>query len=393
MDAATTFITQAALAVVVGTQLLLAWYYDQKRGRPALYWGGAFFCVAIGWSAFLLRDNHIDLLPVIITNSTFLLAPVLLVAGVFVRMQKVIPIKILASVYIIAFCTQTSLTLFDISIQNRIITMNLYVAAVQFSAVFLVLGSQLFSPSNQMLAVGFFAVGLASALRAIGLLVTGVDFYDASHEMGRLILVLPGIVNVVEGFTCIGALLIDRIDQLSRQVLTDPLSKCLNRRGFDKVANELINRAKRGQNDLTLVVADLDRFKRVNDTYGHSAGDRVITTFAQMLSEETRTVDHVGRLGGEEFIMILWHTNLEGAKELVERIRKRLAHTQIKSLPDDFRITSSFGATMIEADESDLNDIIHRADIALYQAKENGRDQLQCINKEDETLMPEAPIT
>ena len=76
--------------------------------------------------------------------------------------------------------------------------------------------------------------------------------------------------------------------------------------------------------------------------------------------------------------------DLEGAKELVFRIRQRLSNTTIQGLPKDFRVTSSFGATIIESDDQDINAIIHRADLALYQAKNNGRDQIQCLTKSQE---------
>lgn len=384
MDIATTFITQAALALVVATQLLLTWYYDKNGSRAALHWAFAFYCVVLGWCVILLRTNTNDILPTIIINLAFLAAPILILSGVFVRIQVKIPVKRLLMILGSYFVFQTSLTFLNYSTEIKIVGINAFLAAIQFYSVLLVMRSNLGALANRVLAFGFLVVGMASMTRVFGILLTGDDIYAADQQAGRLFFILLAVVNITEGFTCLGALLIDRIDLVSRQALTDPLTRCLNRRGFDEVAEKAINQAKRGDNQIVLIVADLDRFKRVNDTYGHGAGDNTIKTFAQLLAEEIRSVDHLGRLGGEEFIVLLWQTDLEGAKELVFRIRQRLWNTIIQGLPKDFRVTSSFGATIIESDDQDINAIIHRADLALYQAKNNGRDQIQCLTKSQE---------
>lgn len=384
MDLITSFITQAALAFVVGTQLLLTWYYDTKGGRAALHWSGAFYCVVIGWIAILTRNNPSELLPTLFVNIAFLAAPVLILTGVFVRMQKTIPIRLLLSVLFVGFLFQTSLVFFNFPIEARIVGVNAFLAFMQFLSVYYVLRSDLGQLANRVLAVGFFVVGMASFIRALGIIATGEDIYAADQEWGRLFFIGLAVVNITEGFTCLGALLIDRIDLVSKQALTDPLTNCFNRRGFDELAERTIEKAKRGNNETVLIVADLDRFKRVNDTYGHGAGDNTIKAFASLLSEEIRSVDHLGRLGGEEFIILLWQTDLSGAKDLIQRIRKKLTQTSIPGLPYNFRITSSYGATTIDPDDNDMNAIIHRADLALYRAKHKGRDQLQCITKEQE---------
>jgi diguanylate cyclase (GGDEF)-like protein len=299
-------------------------------------------------------------------------------------MQKKIPVTIFMFVLLTYFAAQTSLTFFEFSVQAKIVGINGFLAVLQFISVFYVLRSDLGQLANKVLAFGFFVVGLASSVRVFGILATGEDIYAADQDFGQLFFIFLAVVNITEGFTCLGALLIDRIDLVSKQALTDPLTNCLNRRGFDEIVQQTFEKARRGNNQTVLIVADLDRFKRINDTYGHGAGDNTIRLFAEIFTEEIRTVDHLGRLGGEEFIILLWQTDLNGAKELVTRIRTRLSQTKIAGLPEPFRVTSSFGATVVETDETDINAIIHRADLALYQAKNNGRDQLRCLTKEQE---------
>lgn len=386
MDVTTTFITQAALAFVVGTQLLLTWSYDKTGSRAALHWSLAFYCVVIGWVAILTRDVSSSIFPTLVVNIAFLSAPMLILSGVFVRMNKPSPTKALLITLLAGFFLQTSLTVFESSAEIKIIGINLFLAIVQFISVFFVLKSQQGVLANRVLAIGFFVVGMASSLRVAGILLTGKDIYAADQSFGQLFFILLAVVNITEGFTCLGALLIDRIDLISKQALTDPLTNCLNRRGFDELIQKSIERAKHENSKIVLIVADLDRFKKVNDTYGHGAGDNTIKTFSQIIARKIRTVDLLGRLGGEEFIISLWQTNLDGAEELVVRIQKALEATQIEGLPEDFRVTSSFGATIIETEETDINAIIHRADLALYKAKNNGRNQLQCLTKQQEQM-------
>ena len=157
------------------------------------------------------------------------------------------------------------------------------------------------------------------------------------------------------------------------QAATDNLTGLLNRRSFEEQAAAL----RRREPIIAVVMADLDHFKMLNDTYGHEVGDRALRLFARVLSESVRSQDLVCRQGGEEFVIALPGCSLESAKEILGAVILRLdAAITVASLP---RFTASFG--VVEAGfQEDLRSVIARADVALFEAKRNGRDQVVIHN-------------
>lgn len=154
---------------------------------------------------------------------------------------------------------------------------------------------------------------------------------------------------------------------------TDTLSRLLNRGGFERHAELALRDAVRRGVPVALVIADLDHFKRINDSYGHACGDRVIETFAGLLREAAAEHHVAGRIGGEEFAIILPGTNLAAARLFAEGARSAFGGLPIEGLPADHRCSASFGVAELATDE-DFPDLLRRADEALYAAKNAGRD-------------------
>ena len=123
------------------------------------------------------------------------------------------------------------------------------------------------------------------------------------------------------------------------------------------------------------MLIDLDYFKLINDKYGHAAGDAVIRAVGDLLCRQTRTSDMCGRMGGEEFCLVLPGTDLDGARTLSERLRKRLSELNVPGLPNDITVTASFGIAELGRDDL-FEDIYPVADAALYAAKSSGRDKV-----------------
>jgi diguanylate cyclase (GGDEF)-like protein len=163
--------------------------------------------------------------------------------------------------------------------------------------------------------------------------------------------------------------------ELTRLARTDVLTGVTNRRYFFELAENEYQRFLRYQHALTIILFDIDHFKRVNDTYGHHAGDYVLKHFAGKSQSLLRTSDAFARYGGEEFIALLIETTQESALETAERIRQ-----EIESLKIDFEgtripITTSIGVTFADPNIQ-LEKLIDMADKALYQSKQNGRNQV-----------------
>ncbi|KPK03871.1 MAG: hypothetical protein AMS20_09710 [Gemmatimonas sp. SG8_28] len=156
---------------------------------------------------------------------------------------------------------------------------------------------------------------------------------------------------------------------------TDPLTGCFNRRELlDRLEMEH-ERVHRYGMDVSVLMIDLDLFKRVNDTRGHLAGDTVLRKVGGLLRSELRSVDTVARFGGDEFVVILPETSLSGARALADRIRQRIASTDFADDETPIQLTASVGVTMIKADETDEPEVIlDRVDGILYTAKDEGRN-------------------
>jgi two-component system cell cycle response regulator len=155
--------------------------------------------------------------------------------------------------------------------------------------------------------------------------------------------------------------------------LTDPLTGVGNRRRLEQALVVEVSRAERSGKRFCALMADLDHFKRVNDGYGHEAGDRVLATFADILRRHTRPADTVARFGGEEFVVLMPDTVLANAVGVAERIRMALAAQRIEPMPEP--ITTSFGVAESTAKEGG-SALLIRVDRALYVAKASGRDRV-----------------
>lgn len=173
----------------------------------------------------------------------------------------------------------------------------------------------------------------------------------------------------------------ERTEQIEILSRTDTLTGCFNRAHLIEKLPEEIKKAQRYGRPFSLILCDLDHFKKVNDTYGHQRGDQVLKDFIQCVRGEYRNdVDWVARYGGEEFIIALPETDVDGAFALAERIRRSVAKRTIVSGAHEFRITVSFGATGFTSgtppEKVTAENLIREADRCLYQAKEQGRNRV-----------------
>jgi diguanylate cyclase (GGDEF)-like protein len=155
----------------------------------------------------------------------------------------------------------------------------------------------------------------------------------------------------------------------------DFLTKLYNKRALDELMNIKEAEFERYEHNFSIVLFDLDHFKGVNDTYGHDAGDAVLTAFAKILKNEARTVDIVGRFGGEEFIVILGETDVKGGVVFAEKVRKKVKKTRFMYKESRIEITVSCGVSERRTHTS-LQSVIKSADECLYKAKKDGRDRV-----------------
>ena len=164
--------------------------------------------------------------------------------------------------------------------------------------------------------------------------------------------------------------------KLDKAAHTDALTGLANRRVFMKRLSEEAERVRRHGNELSVLLFDLDHFKKVNDTYGHDVGDKVLVKVAEVAEDVKRITDVVARTGGEEFALLLPETNREGAMQLADRLREGIAQAQVTdNIGAPVQITSSVGVSTVNRIDS-LEGFLREADVALYRAKETGRNKV-----------------
>jgi diguanylate cyclase (GGDEF)-like protein len=149
----------------------------------------------------------------------------------------------------------------------------------------------------------------------------------------------------------------------------------------------MLGRADRHKFPVSLILTDIDHFKKVNDTYGHPTGDEVLRKVAAILNSRARKIDIVARYGGEEFAIVLEGTDKDGARQLAERIRVEVSQQAFQSSKGPFKATLSLGVASYPGDARAKADIIGRADQSLYAAKHGGRNRTVCFAEVEKTKL------
>jgi diguanylate cyclase len=164
------------------------------------------------------------------------------------------------------------------------------------------------------------------------------------------------------------------MEEVSRRARTDALTGLANRRAFDEQLEQLLAHADRFGHSVSLILADVDHFKAVNDTWGHEVGDIVLQSIARTLSDGVRAVDVCSRFGGEEIAILLPQTTLQGAVELADRLRKAVAAKPIAAQGTEVTVTVSCGVASYPDGVLTKEALFAAADRALYEAKSAGRN-------------------
>ncbi|MFK2891205.1 sensor domain-containing diguanylate cyclase [Dyella flagellata] len=185
-----------------------------------------------------------------------------------------------------------------------------------------------------------------------------------------------------------------RRDRASVQVLADrdALTNILNRRAWTEAANRMLAETANTERPVALLFLDLDHFKMLNDLQGHAAGDRALVAVAQMMSDELRPTDVLGRYGGEEFVAMLHDVNQEQALQVATRLCRRVHRLEIPIVRDDLRLSVSIGLAMRSLGDT-LDTMVERADQAMYYVKLHGRNQVHAYERRTEMYGAQRPKT
>lgn len=223
----------------------------------------------------------------------------------------------------------------------------------------------------------FFGQQCSPEQRARGFDLGGSDYLEENTDLQEVTARLRAHLNSKRRLDALR----QRHRVLERLAITDPLSGLHNRAYFDTALDREIARSKRRSHPLCLLLIDVDHFKRINDTYGHTVGDNVIRRVATILSDTARDVDTICRYGGEEFAALLPETTLTGATTLADRFRKKVRATLAETCGLDFPVSISIGISCALADRQlPARQLVELADRALYRAKDRGRNRVEVVS-------------
>jgi diguanylate cyclase (GGDEF)-like protein len=208
-----------------------------------------------------------------------------------------------------------------------------------------------------------------SIIVSLAVLLPAAYYYLDQEVAIRLSITL--VLFCYMGYQLVG-ILIRMQDKLERQAMCDPLTGAYNRRQLNRSLEQANEEVKRGFGPISLVAMDIDNFKSINDTFGHKAGDTVLKNLVNVLHAERRKLDTVFRTGGEEFVILLRNTSETGARNFAERLRRIVEKS---TLLEGHVVTISIGVAEHAIDETE-DQWLNRADVCLYKAKNDGRNQV-----------------
>ncbi|MDX8478192.1 GGDEF domain-containing protein [Mesorhizobium sp. VK24D] len=383
------------IALALGAAFLVLWFH--QRHRPYLAVLAASYCLSA--PGFLLQYFTLPVgivLTKLISNLCFTMAGCCLSGAVVARYGRRVPyigIGIMAGGGLAAFSwfmfVQPDLTW-------RVLAMNF-----GFGALSLLVAAELKTvrnngPIEKILFVLSLLSGLNFVARTLIVVIahgpfTSYDgFYGSSYWTTALL--SHALLSLLIALCLFTAAALDVMKALKAETHTDPLSGLLNRRGFEERATLLLDQCAKAGFPVALVLADLDHFKALNDQHGHEAGDRVIADFAAKLRFATGTRGAAGRIGGEEFAVLLSLSDLGAARLFAEAIRTFYSAGTVDGLPPGTRVTASFGVAARTGNEG-LAPLMRRADEALYKAKRNGRDSVRLSYERPETAFVPEPLS
>lgn len=382
------------IALALGAAFLVLWSY--QRHRPYL----AVLALSYSLSAvgFLLQYFTLPIgmpLTKLVSNICFTIAGCCLAGAIVHRYGRKVPyvgIGVLAGGGLASLCWFLFVAP---DLTWRILAMNF-----AFGGISLLVAAELRpvrnnGPTEKILFVlsllsgaNFFVRTLAVVI-AHGPFASYDGFYGSSYWTTALL--SHALLSLLIALCLFSAAALDVLKALKTETYTDPLSGLLNRRGFEERGMLLLQHCASAQFPVALVLADLDHFKALNDVHGHGAGDRVIADFAAKLRSAAGARGVAGRIGGEEFAVLLPLSDLAAARLFAEAVRTVYSAGHVDGLPQGTKVTASFGVAARSGDEA-LEPLMRRADDALYKAKKNGRDSVRLSYERPETAFVPEPL-
>jgi diguanylate cyclase (GGDEF)-like protein len=370
-------ISSCFMALAMSVVLLVISRTFPKNIRGLREWGVSVLVIALAIPLFVARDTIPDLFSIIVAQLMLLIGFMLMNAGTrkFAGMasrDNTVQLVWFVLAYVALFVWFTYV---QPSVTMRLATLSAFTLVVLLDQLLLVL-KKLPNTTGRAILLFALAVLIVSRVMRLGGLMLGFEAPTSllDETTSQLFyMALPSVmipIGTISFIMLASERLHKDLEYLSRH---DDLTQCLNKKAAVDELEREIARARRHGNKLTIMLIDLDKFKDINDTHGHLAGDRVLIDFAERAKKALRETDRLTRFGGDEFMAILPDTHLEAA----QRVAQRLHEAAQQSEPIAWSV--SIGISEWHGNDDTLDALLTRADQALYQSKKLGRSQTQTI--------------
>jgi len=365
---------------IIFALVFLALWVGQRNRPYILAMSGAMFaytCAVLTQVFAIPRDINLNAM---VSCALYLMAIGLFVEATLMRVGVRGNLRMLGAISAVIFGLIFFFSYVDESIETRIYVLSIGAGVLFWFAAFRMRKATVKKPLDRILFWLLLAIGLHFFPRTVLILnaagpegVSNIDGYGKSVYWSVLNYSLV-LLSLLICLTMLLAIANDVFDDLRTDRNRDGMTPLLNRRGFEEQAEAKLVAMHTAT--ACLVFCDIDHFKSINDEFGHAAGDEVIRLIGQWISEATRRGDVAGRIGGEEFAVLLAGTSLTDALAICERLRVQIAGSRFTGLPKQRSVTASFGIAEVGHDEP-LDELMRRADEALYRAKHKGRNRVE----------------
>ena len=390
-----TMIVMLIFSTLVSSLLMWLTQRRQQVGQGILVWALSYVAFSLAFLLMAIRSNTPALWSILAPNLLIFVSIGLMIEAV--RRALELPVRVRQQTILLVGTVMTALTavtVAGVSYQQRVNAISILLLPMGLYAAWILLrGSERDERARRFLGVIFLVIALLMLLRLLTG-ISGIHVSQGLHEVSWVHSAFYLTVFVIFYAMGIGFMLMARerlLQDLARRATTDALTGTYNRYAFEPIAETALAQIDRRHLPVSLLMIDLDHFKAINDRHGHLIGDDVLRTVATLIRRELRAGDVLARYGGEELSLLLPDTDAAAARQIGERLRFLVETTVLPGRREPVRLTASFGLATAQQSVS-LSALIHAADLALYQAKANGRNQLCERPVTVESTTTEAPV-
>ncbi|MEZ5425699.1 MAG: GGDEF domain-containing protein [Pyrinomonadaceae bacterium] len=378
--------TALSALVMCISMLITSANYPQVRGIRKWAWG----CGAqtVGWALMALRDNIHDFFSIVVANTLIIISAAFFYQAISNFKGKKSQHLIFFPLITLFFLSFNYFTFIQPSFAVRSIITSSFGSGITFFCAYLLLFNRKVRPSisEWVMGIGFLSIAVTAFVRIFDMIFNSHDSeLFVSTNIHTLVFGLVFISILILTFS-FSLMINDKfMAEILRLATLDALTEIYNRAALEKLINKEMDRSKRYGLPMSILLLDLDHFKKVNDNYGHQVGDFTLKTLVQSITKVLRDHDILGRFGGEEFMILLPDTDLKNSQIVAERVRRMVEKTKIRMGKTTLKVTISIGLATLRKEGDNFQDLFRRADLGLYKAKQTGRNRVVAIREDNFT--------